>query len=741
VLGLYLPSFSAHFEPMSLTDHGRPVASICLPNQGDAADARAAEILQAWVRKMSGATLRIERSSVPKKGGVNIGFSSRDLPQEVSAPSSLIPDGFFLGDAGATLYIVSGGHKGAIYGVVDLLEKQFGCRMFSPTAEYCPKNPTLRVAPVNYSDSPMNTFRCVNGEFSANPDYRDWMRLDAVEDIYAKGYYVHTSGKLVPPATYFSNHPDYFEEIDGQRRTAQICPSNPAVEPIIEDKLRQEMALQPDKSVWGVSQNDNPTYCQDPLCAKVIAEEGSPGAPMLRLINKIAAQFPNKTIATLAYEFSRTAPKITKPAPNVMMMLCTIELNRSMPIANDPTSQDFVKDITAWGKICRNIYLWDYTVNFSHSLSPFPNLHILQPNLQFFVRNGALKQFEQTNTSPGHEFSELKSYLLAHLLWNPNCNADAVIDDFLGGYYGAAAPYLRSYIDLMEAELKRSGKRLDIYESPTAHANDYLGVGPIAKYNALFDTAESSVRGSPSLFARVKTARLSLNYAILQIAWGDPFGPRGYFNKTADGYQPKPEMAKLLEDFHNTCLANGVKYLNESKLTPDQYYLACKNLTNLQIKGNLAFGKTITADPPPSPKYGKGDISLLTNGVKGGNDYRIQWLGWEGTNFSLSLDLGAGTNAHEAALDTLYSERDWILHPASVSCEVSSDGVAYVAVGNHPVPGDQQHEQLIRTFKFKWKMNGVRYVRFKVTALKGLPAWHSAAGGVPWAFVDEVMAH
>ena len=56
-----------------------------------------------------------------------------------------------------------------------------------------------------------------------------------------------------------------------------------------------------------------------------------------------------------------------------------------------------------------------------------------------------LRQFEQTNTSPGHEFSELKSYLLARVLWNPDADADAVIDEFLAGYYGAAAPWSRRW--------------------------------------------------------------------------------------------------------------------------------------------------------------------------------------------------------------------------------------------------------------------------------------------------------
>lgn len=63
-------------------------------------------------------------------------------------------------------------------------------------------------------------------------------------------------------------------------------------------------------------------------------------------------------------------------------MLCTIELNRAKSIETDISSKSFLQDIVDWGKISKHIYLWDYTVNFSNHVSPFPNLHVLQPNIQ-----------------------------------------------------------------------------------------------------------------------------------------------------------------------------------------------------------------------------------------------------------------------------------------------------------------------------------------------------------------------
>ena len=110
------------------------------------------------------------------------------------------------------------------------------------------------------------------------------------------------------------------------------------------------MAAQPDKKIWSVSQNDNFSYCQCPECLKVIEEEGSPAGPIIRFVNRVAALFPDKTISTLAYQYSRPAPRRTRPAPNVEVMLCTIELDRSRPIAEAPSSASFVRDIGDWSR-------------------------------------------------------------------------------------------------------------------------------------------------------------------------------------------------------------------------------------------------------------------------------------------------------------------------------------------------------------------------------------------------------
>jgi hypothetical protein len=727
-------------------DHGRPAATIVVPESAGEAELRAAEILRTSILKMSGVDLPVRAERKPGGPGVAaIGFPQEDLPPTV-APSlrALRPDGFVITTSTGSLYIVGGG-KGVIYAVVHLLEKYYGCRRFSPTAEIFPKRNDLYLGCLLEVDNPVNEVRIVNGEFALDPDYRDWMRLHDHRDLYGEGYYVHTFQRLVPWQTYFETHPEYFALMNGKRIIDQPCLSRPEVFDIAVAKLGGEMAAQPGKAIWSVSQNDNPSYCQCPECRKVIEEEGSPSGPIIRFVNRVAALFPDKTISTLAYQYSRPAPRLARPVPNVEVMLCTIELNRSRPIAEDPASAPFVRDIEAWSKICGSLYLWDYTVNFSHHVSPFPNLHVLQPNIRFFVDHGVRKHFQQTNTAPGHEWSELKSYMLARLLWNPRSDGNVWLNDFLYGYYGKAGPYLRRYVDALRAALERSGAGLDIYEPPAAHAEDHLSAADVALYDKLFDKAEAAVARDRVLLARVKTARLPLMYAKLEIGKAEMFGDRGFYKEKGGRFEARPAMARLLDEFAARCRDGNVRTLNEAGLTPADYCDAVRRFIDVQVEGNLAFRKPVTADPPPAAKYSRGDPSLLTNGVRGASDFKVHWLGWEGVDFALTIDLEGPVKATSIALSTLSDRRSWILHPESVACSVSVDGATFREVGVSAAAGDHQDEEVVRSFT--WTDDGagsasledIRFVRFRIVGTKRLPAWHASAGGLSWVFVDEIV--
>lgn len=84
------------------------------------------------------------------------------------------------------------------------------------------------------------------------------------------------------------------------------------------------------------------------------------------------------------------------------------------------------------------------------------------------------------------------------------------MNDFLEGYYGAAAPYIREYLDMLHRKVKDEDIHMHLYTNP---GQGYLSDDIVAKAGALFDSAEASVASDPELLERVRVARMPLTYA------------------------------------------------------------------------------------------------------------------------------------------------------------------------------------------------------------------------------------
>jgi len=700
---------------------------IVISEKASSDEKNASELLKKYLNEIFGQEFKI---------GTKTGKQSITIKSDSTAH----PDAFQIEIGIKSIEIKGGSRKGCTYGVIAFLERFFGCAYLSPTYKVVPPKDKVRLIPYTFGETPKNDVRIINLYFGENQEYRDWLRLNSIEEVYPKGYFVHTFHKLLPWETYFNKHPEYFALVNGKRSIDQLCTSNAEVRNIIAEQLQEEMKLQPEKVKWSVSQNDNFSYCQCDECKHIIEEEGSPAGPIIHLVNDIASRFPDKIISTLAYQYSRKAPLKVKPLANVEVMLCTIELHRHLPIETNPECADFKKDMEDWGKICSNIFLWDYTINFNHSISPFPNLHILQPNIQFFTKNHVNALFEQSNSTIGYEFSELKAHLLAKLMWNPNIDFDVERNKFLVGYYGAGAPMMKSYIEELENELKENGSKLWIYEHPVVHQDGLLSQKNIDKYNGIFDAAIQAVLPSLhyELINHINLARLPLQYAEMEIATNNMFSERSWYQLVNGKTVPNEELLETLNSFEETCLKNKVPTVNESELTPQNYISSLRRMIDVNIEGNLAFGKKVVASIPADKKYQNGDLSYLTNGVNGASDYNIHWLGWFGSDVELTLELDDITTLQNISINSLWNGKSWILHPAEIECSISIDGEHYMSIGTQKIPGEQQREIPIRTYDFNPNGEAYRYVKFTVKGTHKLPNWHPSAGEPSWFFLDEI---
>ena len=179
--------------------------------------------------------------------------------------------------------------------------------------------------------------------------------------------------------------------------------------------------------------------------------------------------------------------------------------------------------------------------------------------------------------------------------------------------------------------------------------------------------------------------------------------------------------------------------MNENGLFVNNYCDATLRFIDVSVEGNLAFEKLVTCSPAPDPRYIGNGPGTLTNGVKGTENYKINWLGWEGINLSCTIDLNSLQKTSTASISTLHYPKSWIIHPKSISCLVSTDNINFVPAGTMLTNPDLTQEPMLKTFTFNLPETPVRYIRFDVEASKSLPAWHTYAGEKSWVFIDEIV--
>jgi hypothetical protein len=515
-----------------LVADGASSYQIIIPSNAIPSERYAAEELQRYLEKISGAKLPIATDAT--KAGHNeilLGSNAR-LPALGLAMNfaSLGQEGFTLRTMGQKLIIAGGQPRGTLYGVYAFLEDKLGVRWFTPELESFPKTNRISLFDLSETQVPALQSREVFWtEMMRDGDFAARHRLNGNHYPLTEKHggrfavyfpFVHSFDSLIPPEL-FNDHPEYFPFINGKRINGYVqrCLSNPEVVKLAIARVRQWIKNHPEATIISVSQNDTGKWCQCEQCKAFDDQEGSPAASLIRFVNTIAQDiekdYPNIRIDTLAYQYTRKPPKSLRPRDNVIIRLCSIECCFAHPLADCTAEENrrFREDITAWEPVARQLYIWDYTPNFAHYQQPFPNFDALQPNVRFFVGHRVKGLFEQGNYSPGGsgEMGPLRTYLLAELLWNPNCDLGKHRREFLAAYFGKAAPGIQEYLDLLESQVRGGKIHAHIYDSPKAkYLNEEFTVNADQILDQAFALADNeTVKG------RVEVAHLPVWYVEL----------------------------------------------------------------------------------------------------------------------------------------------------------------------------------------------------------------------------------
>jgi hypothetical protein len=412
--------------------------------------------------------------------------------------------------------------------VYHFLQEQCGVCWWAPWATTIPHRPSLRVAALDVRSRPAFEYREPYWFAGFDPQWKAHNGANGENHLIPEALggcikykgFCHTFYPLVPPDKYFGPHPEWYSLVNGKRThdNAQLCLSNPELRDFVVQRVKEWLREAPDAKIISVTQNDCAGACECPNCKAIDDAEGSPAGSMLAFVNyiaeKIGPEFPDVAVDTFAYQYTRHPPKTIHPRPNVIVRLCSIECNFREPL-DGPSNAAFLADLATWSKICPRLYVWDYVTDFGNYVLPHPNWFTLGPNVRLFRAYGVKGVFEEgAYAGPGEEMAEMRAWLLAQLLWNPQQDDRALIREFLRGYYGErAGDIIERYLELMHDASK--GFYLACYLGKEA---PHLRFQPLAAAERLWQQAEeaASREPDPEKLMRVRMGHLPVRCACLE---------------------------------------------------------------------------------------------------------------------------------------------------------------------------------------------------------------------------------
>ena len=149
----------------------------------------------------------------------------------------------------------------------------------------------------------------------------------------------------------------------------------------------------------------------------------------------------------------------------------------------------------------------------------------------------------------------------------------------------------------------------------------------------------------------------------------------------------------------------------------------------------------ISLNKPPNDRYkGHGAKTLFDQKRGTINFVDGNWIGYENSHFTATIQLDAEQLISSVAVGALSSPEKWIFYPTGFTVWVSDNGADFRLVKRQNV-GTEKINTLtrFRFFDVDLPPTKAKYVKVQVKSQLKNPSWHPNPGGNSWLFVDEIV--
>ncbi len=434
-----------------------------------------------------------------------------------------------------TLEVTGDGARGTMHAVSELLER-LGIVFCAHDFDYVPRKADLTLPEkLDVVDAPCMLWRDSWTELQRHhPVYMMKLRLTPGEGSYEEKIF-NTAWKpnidqnmcthYVDRNKFLKDHEDWYAYVakTGKRNPHWVCVSSEGMYQELFKEIEAELKKDPQIKEISVGVDDGYSMCECANCLKQLDAARDPdGAEVgnlqyVILANRVGKHFeksyPNVRFNLLAYDAKMPSNPKVMFNKNVGAGVAELWRNHGLPADCNERSACGLGNVARMSAPGNGPYIWDYIANFGDYTIPYPNTRIIAQTMRYYKRLGVKGARTQLAFPLVAEMGELKMWLYAKLLWNPDADVDALIDTYVKAAYGDGAENVKKYLDLLEhARLRQRWTWFGCYVRDTVH---YLTGEDCYKMVEAMDQAERQTRRDEMRNRLVRRARIAtLNLAI-----------------------------------------------------------------------------------------------------------------------------------------------------------------------------------------------------------------------------------
>ncbi len=475
---------------VQIVTDGSPAAQIVLPEAPTFLEEFAANELQDYVRRISGAELLVVGEEHADADSFTIALGSTNAAEAAGIEpdeETMGRDGFSMRSVGGALVIRGRNDLGTVFGVYELLERHFGVRWYMPgeIGEVVPEADTLALGQIDLTHKPSFRVRWVgNNEWALHQRMNAFVKADGRDVGVNWKWHFHTFRRLMPPDEYYDEHPEYFALVNGERTITeskthgnQLCTSNPEVVEEVAKNMIEVLDEDPSIEIIALSPNDGGGFCE---CAECQALD-EPGRDWFAKYSRRLALFNNQVARIVKQEHPDVMIKVGAYAmyarppldedwrseDNLLWQLCHIYFCHNHPLGSDrceagetfepserfQPNQEYEGILDQWTEIAEHLFIYEYYTLGGPSKAdlPWPLVHTIRNDIPYYRDRGAEGFYTQLSNALFYR-QGINYYLAAKLAWNADLDPDALLADYFTGFYGpAAGPMERFWMGLEQA--------------------------------------------------------------------------------------------------------------------------------------------------------------------------------------------------------------------------------------------------------------------------------------------------